>query len=218
MTDILDMYKKMIYSIVPDNLKTQLDKEKGSLGEGVKYVLLGIAVMVAMSLVGIAIQFLLGGSLALNSESRGMESFGAAGLSTGLEIIIVIILAPILILIWTFLATGVMWLLAKVLGGKGTFAEQYYHFAIVGGGMSIITSILSIIDCLGLIEILASLYFLYPTYLIYKSVHKLSSTRSVILVLLPIILFIVLVIAMFVLIGTMFASLIAALSSTGAAY
>ncbi|HLC69189.1 MAG TPA: YIP1 family protein [Candidatus Bilamarchaeaceae archaeon] len=217
MVDIIGSYKKMILSLMPDNLKKQLAKEKGSLGQAIIYILL--TALVADIVVIISMLLSLGSNLAGLGMGGGENELAMAGFLgvTGIVVMAVYVIAiPIIMIFWAFIQTGVMWVLAKILGGKGSFTSQLYHFSIVGGGLTLITSLLSLIPCLGgLIAMVLGFYYLYPVYLVYKGVHQLSSGRAIALVLLPIVLLILLFVIIMILFAAAFASLLGALGAGG---
>lgn len=216
MIDIIGSYKKMVFSLKPDNLKKQLAKEKGDLKQGLIYVLLASLIAVIAGIIttigNFAFQGVAGGA------ATGGAGLGTAGLGMGLGIILTVVLTPIMSVVLSLLFTAITWGIAKVLGGVGSFGNQYYHFSIVGGaiggGIGIISAAVSIIPCLGgLVSLVLLAYSFYVAYLIYKSVHKLSSAKAAILVIIPIIIFIGLVIIAAVIFASMFATILAGMAS-----
>ncbi len=193
------MYKKMVLSLVPDNLKKQLAEEKGTVGEGVKYVLLGSLVAGIINGIVILLYALMGGDAA----------------SALFLVLAYVIAVPIISVIFSFIGNGIMYFIAKALGGNGTFGNQHYHFSVTGSGVSIVASLVSWIPCIGgVIGLVLGLYYFYVTYLIYRAVHNLSSGKAIVLTVLPIVVLIVLAIVFAAIFGALFLSAMQSLGST----
>lgn len=206
---VMDMYRKMFLSLMPKNLKAQLAKDKGTVGDGVKYLLLASILATVFGIIGTVLQMLLqvsgGGSAVM---------FGAEFL---VGVAMLLVLTPTTIIIWSFIATGAMYLLARTLGGAGTFESQYYHFAIAWGGLLMVLNIVSIVPCLGQIVVfLLAIFWLYLCYLVYMSVHKLSSGKAIVLVVLPIVVLLVLMAIAFALFAAMLTTMASQITTAGA--
>jgi len=173
---IMEAYYKMLESFIPAKLKVQL-KEKGSILEGVKYVVLSsLAIVGAISLylllfvIGFGLFFIFTGTL-----DRGLYLL----LIFMGSIIAFLIAVPLLSVICSFLWCIIIFIFCKMLGGKGSFTGQYYHLAIIGGALNILTAISVGIPCLGRpVTMVLNLYYLYPSFLVYKKIHKLSDIRA----------------------------------------
>jgi hypothetical protein len=115
----------------------------------------------------------------LNSGVLG----GLGGLGLG-----AIITVPIGFLI----STGIYFVIAKLLGGKGEFGRYAYLNATFSAPLTILSSLLSLIPGLGgCIAIFVSIYQVVLTYYATKVEHQLSSGRALMVVLLPLIAFFV---------------------------
>jgi hypothetical protein len=198
------MYEKMIKSLVPSNLKAQL-KEQGTLEQGIMFTALSsltVAVLTAVLMIlSTGVSILKNIPLVQNQQFLvDLGIVGAAGGITIIDAILTIIIQPIIALVVAFILTGIMYLIAKAFGGTGTFGNQFYHFAVATGGLTIMSALVSLIPILGeLGALLLSVYFLYPMFLIYRAVHKLSDMKSIILTIGPlVVLFILGIIAVFV--------------------
>jgi hypothetical protein len=214
---VVNDYKKMVMALVPENLKGQLAKEKGDLGTGVKYWILASIVAMVVYAVVLGLQMLGFGAMMMASESdssmMGLGMMGGAELLGG---VFGLILIPIFTLIGSFIACGVMWGIAKLLGGTGDFASQYYHFAVPGGGLMIVQSVVGLVPCVGgLVGLVLWVYSFYLAYLIYQSVHKISSGKAIVLVALPVVLAIVAGVLMFLMFAAMFSALLGGMTSAG---
>jgi hypothetical protein len=91
------------------------------------------------------------------------------------------------------IGTGILFLLAKLLGGTGDFGRYAYLNASFTAPLTILSSLISIIPVLGCISIFIGIYQLVLTYYSTKVEHNLSSGRALIVVLLPIFLVLLLV-------------------------
>ncbi len=189
--DLIGLYKKMILSLVPKNLEKQLKTDKGSLGDGIKNVLLASLVVDVALLIAMLLQFLFIGSMVGMAGDYG--AMAALGGGFGITTIIMLILVPIIMVVTTLTLTVLSFILCKILGGKGTFADQYFQFSIVGSGVLILSSILNIIPVLGsMVVSLLGLYYLYPVFMVYRGVHKFSNMKAALAVLIPIVLAVIL--------------------------
>jgi hypothetical protein len=89
--------------------------------------------------------------------------------------------------------TGILFLLARLLGGTGDFGRYAYLNAAFTAPLTILSSLLSIIPVIGCLTIFIGIYQLVLTYYSTKVEHNLSSGRALIVVLIPIILVLLLV-------------------------
>jgi hypothetical protein len=153
-------------------------------------------------------------SLLLLSRDVSGALFGLA-----IGVVIALIGIPIVGIILSLFLSGIGYLGAKVLGGQGTFENHYYHFSIFEGGLSIVSTALSLIPCVGIVfQSIIGLYGLYPTYLIYKGVHSLSNGKALFLTVLPVVLLIILAIIAVIMVGAALGSLLTSLSSSWSGY
>ncbi len=137
------------------------EKKNASVGVGIKHFVIAYAIAGA-----------LGGILA-----------GPMGIIGGL------VIGAIAGAIGPFIGTGILWIIAKVLGGKGEFSQQYYLSALF---MPLIV-ILSSVPILGMIVgFLGGLYSLYLLTLSLKEVHSFSTMRAVAVWIIPAILAVIL--------------------------
>ncbi|VVB73621.1 Yip1 domain protein [uncultured archaeon] len=88
-------------------------------------------------------------------------------------------------LLMSLLGNGVVWVMAKILGGKGEFSQQYCLYSLFGAPIAI-AGVLNIVPVLGgILNGLLSLYMLYPLTLSIKEVHKLDTVKAVLAWLIP---------------------------------
>lgn len=185
--DLIGLYKKMILSLIPKNLEKQLKTEKGTLGDGIKNVLLASLVVDVVLLVAMLLQFLLIGSMAGMAGDYG--DMAALGGGFGITTVIMLVLVPVIMVVTSLISTALAFVLCKILGGKGTFADQYFQFSILGSGATILGFILNIIPIAGsILASLLGLYYLYPVFMVYRGVHKFSNMKAALAVIIPIVL------------------------------
>jgi hypothetical protein len=91
------------------------------------------------------------------------------------------------------IGTGILYLIAKLLGGTGEFGRYAYLNAAFTAPLTILSSLISIIPVLGCVSIFIGIYQLVLTYYSTKVEHNLSSGRALIVVLLPVILVLLLI-------------------------
>ncbi len=91
-------------------------------------------------------------------------------------------------LIWTFIIVGIWWIIAKVLGGKAGFVEQYRAQSV-----GIVAYWLGVIPVVGpMILWLVEIWYLVMSVFIVKNVHKLKTWQAVVVVVVPIVVILVL--------------------------
>ena len=230
---IIERYKKMLFGLFPDELKKQLAQEKGTTMDGIVNLLFASIPVVILALLGLAVQMvvlgglsMLGGMNEVVSESpvfseypalAALLEFGSAS-SILARLAWIVVGIPVVIVAVALLSTLVTFILAKLLGGTGTFSEQFFQFSYPNGGKTVIQNILRIIPCIGpILEYLLEIFYLYPAFIIYKRVHKLSDARAALLVAIPIIVLMLIAIVMFILAAAMVVALIGAISGAASA-
>ncbi|MCX8175035.1 MAG: YIP1 family protein [Candidatus Micrarchaeota archaeon] len=153
------------------------------------------------SAVPIAIHLVLAGLLSFLASFL-MGLFGLNPLAFGIRLL-GIALVPLFYLVGGFIASAIHWILAKILGGKGSFMEQTLALSLILGGYALVAfpfTVLSGIPCIGilfwLVIVLISLYSIYCFYLLIKEVHGISDIKALVVVLLPLVVAILALIAM----------------------
>jgi hypothetical protein len=85
-------------------------------------------------------------------------------------------------------STGIYFLVAKLLGGTGSFEAQTYLLAAIVAPMTIITSFLGFIPFLGgCLSFVLVIYQLVLFYFAIKVAHNFDSTKTVMVILIPVI-------------------------------
>jgi hypothetical protein len=99
--------------------------------------------------------------------------FGGAGL-----FLAILIITPLLSIIGHLIMGGVVFVSAKLLGGKGTFTQQFYLYSLPLSVIMVL-NILSIIPCIGgLLSIVIGIYSLYVEIIVVRDVHQLTTIRA----------------------------------------
>lgn len=78
------------------------------------------------------------------------------------------------------IVAGVSQLVARALGGTGTFTQLAYSFAAYLAPMSIVTSLVGIIPIIGCLNVLLGLYGMFLNVVAVKAVHRFDWGRAVI--------------------------------------
>ncbi len=157
-----------------NTFKTQ--SRKANLKEGAMHV--GLAGLIVGVIVGLAM-LLLGTTI----ETAG---FGAALGITGF--IASVILTPIISIIGWLIGSGIYYIVAMILGGKGSYSTQSYLIAIYSAPISIITSIVGLIPIIGLLNFVIFLYSLYLLTLALKETHRFTTIKAALVWIIPIVL------------------------------
>ena len=162
--------------------------------------------------VGVAVLGGIIGAVAGNAAQNNLVFGLIAGLGL-LAVIIMPIVMALVTLIGSYIGYGVMYLVAKVVGGTGTFEANYFLGAKLLVPMivaNIIVSILGVIPLIGaLINVAWFFYTLYLMVILVSVANKLSTMKSVVVVLLPMII-------VFVLGGIIAGAALAAMLASGA--
>jgi len=163
----------------------QKEKANASIKEGALNILTASFIISVL----LSIVVLILGSI---TPLPGFQTFAGLGV-TGL-IIMIFLFFIIGELVGSFINVGIIWLTALLLGGKGSFAQQYYLSSLFTAPLLVLL-IINIIPLIGwLLMLIALLYSIYLLYLVVKEVHGLSTGKTVLSILLiPIILLILLV-------------------------
>ena len=114
-------------------------------------------------------------------------SFNVVGSALSIPIIgMSIIVGVIAGFIGFFLVSLLYLVVAKVLGGKGSYAEQSLGLVLVSGGMILLIAplqVLGAIPCLGIIfgflAMAFGIYGIYSQYRMLKAVHELSQMKTI---------------------------------------
>lgn len=100
-----------------------------------------------------------------------------------------IITMPIGYLLWTFIFIGILWLIAKLFGGKARFVEHYR-----AQSLGLVVYWIGVIPIIGpMLLWISELWYLVMSVFIIKNVHKLKTWQAVLVVLIPIIVVVILI-------------------------
>ena len=97
------------------------------------------------------------------------------------------------------IGSGIHFLIAKLLGGTGSFEEQTYLLATFVAPMMIINGVIGIIPFLGgCVWFLILIYQLVLTFLAVKVVHRLGTGQALVVALGPILIFFLCLLCIFI--------------------
>ncbi|MBU0635766.1 YIP1 family protein [Candidatus Micrarchaeota archaeon] len=154
--------------------------------------LIGLGIAILASLISLAV-----GTAALNQVP-------ALGFLVGLgllAIIIVPIIMAIVLVIVSAVSWGILTVIARLLGGTGTFTQNYFLASRLLWPMfviSIIVSLISLIPIIGpLINILWLLYALYLSLVVLSVANKISTVKAFIVWIIPVIVVILIMVLLF---------------------
>jgi hypothetical protein len=85
-----------------------------------------------------------------------------------------------------FIGVGIQSWLATLFGGTGSFGKFFYVNAAYQAPITLVTSIVGNIPLVGCLGIFIGLYSLYLNFISLQAVHKLTSGKAVIVILIPI--------------------------------
>ena len=155
------------------------EEKNVNLTEGIKQLI--VAGVIAGVFYGIS------AALALNSA--GMLMMGKPMMGAGaMGFIGALIGTPITTLIGWFIFSAILYVIAKLLKGQGTFDTHMYFIALLYSPIVIIQGVLSIIPIVGAaLGVLVSLYGLYLLTIAIKQAHKVSTEKAVLIWLIPVI-------------------------------
>ncbi len=170
------------------------ERKNVSLKEAAKHI--GLAGLIAGVIEAIIFIF-------LNFSSKGLVFSATVSIS-------LIILLPILAIISLFIGSGIIYLFAKLFGGKGDYNTQTYFVSLYQAPLIPITGLITNIPVLGtIINFIIQIYILYLTTLALKETHNYSTGRAVATWLVPVIILMITV----VLIGVFYISASSLLNS-----
>lgn len=180
--DISKMFEEWKDSFLNPGKKMPSLVEKADLSQGLQHLIIGYVIS---GIIGIILAVL----LSVSAGPLGML-FGGVGIFGQ-------ILGIIFGIIFYLIGAAIIWIIAKVLGGMGTYGQQVHMTAAPFAFLLVINSILSIVPFLGaFLSFLLSLYYLYLMTIAIKEAHKFSTLRAVASWLLPIIIVGLLVLVM----------------------
>lgn len=172
----------------PKEVFAKRKKEADVMAAAKTYAILG-------GIVGLFYGIMLAFLGALFAAVPGLGWVAALGI---LAIPVSIILFAVLEVIGTLIGFGILYVIAKLLGGTGDFKTHYYLPSLYILPLMVLMLVLAIIPILGAIaNLVLMVYSLYLLTLAFKEAHGLSTGKAVLVWLLPIVLFIILWVVLF---------------------
>jgi len=185
-----ELFKKWADVFLRPNSLFKRENKAKSLSYGAKSVLLaGIISAIIIILLGV---------ISPASVSEFQTLFGAN--ATAALFVVSIVLVPLLSIVMWVVISGVLYLFALLLHGKGTFVSQSHALALVSSAFGIVSTLLSglisvvVLSAPGagiiaqiVVSAILTLYNLYVITVALKNVHKYSTGRAVLTWLIPIV-------------------------------
>lgn len=128
------------------------------------------------------------GDALISMALAGLVGGAVGGLLAGIVGLIAGAIGGLLVsgLVVPLVMNAVVWVMAKLLGGKGSYSDQFYLYSLFGAPVMLVSGVLSIVPIVGgLIGGLLSLYSLYPLTMALKQVHGFDTMKAVIAWLVP---------------------------------
>jgi hypothetical protein len=195
--ELIDRVKYWFQNLMPDVLVKTMkkDRKEANLEEAMMNIFLSYVPLSALIFLLFVLIAVLGGE----GEGRGISLI--IGIVIGL-------LIPVLAVLDFILSHGLLWLVAKALGGTGEYKKQAFFASLPTSAiylLSVILIFIFVIPCIGLILILIiTIYFTYMHFLVVREIHKLDNVKAAAVTLSPYIIFgLVLVIIFAILFGLM---------------
>ena len=166
--------------------------------------------------------------MALGMIVGGVNIFGATpgfgGVITGLGIVALVVLPivfAILVVLSTLIVSAIIHVIAKILGGQGTFAEFYYLYSrlaiptIIIGLLFFVLGLIPIVGLIvGLISFIWNLYMIWVFIILVSVAYNVSKVKAFIILLVPAIIMFILFV---VVIGAAILSLVGGAAAGAAA-
>ncbi|MCX6774154.1 MAG: Yip1 family protein [Candidatus Micrarchaeota archaeon] len=187
---IFPFERKGIYAkIITEPSKTiASEAKKTGFGIGLKDILVGITPILALSLAMLVFAFV---AIAVVLTWIGKREILVAYAVPALGIVVACFIAYILFIIISWIInTLIIHIMAKLLGGKGSFGKMLGILGTLGGanGLFMIPIFfISLIPIIGQVAMIASIYAIYLQYKAIRAVHGISRNRAIAAVMVPII-------------------------------
>ncbi|MBN2203212.1 MAG: YIP1 family protein [Candidatus Aenigmarchaeota archaeon] len=102
----------------------------------------------------------------------------------------IVLLIPISVLA-SFAMSGIYYVIARLLDGKGNYATQTWLMSVYTVPITLISSLITLIPYVDLLSIFVGLYSLYLLTLSFKETHKFNTGRAIMTWIIPFMLIIV---------------------------
>ncbi|MEW5997036.1 MAG: hypothetical protein AB1657_05610 [Candidatus Micrarchaeota archaeon] len=169
----MGMFQNMVDALFPDKLVSMCKKEKGSVGEGFKYLIVAGIVSLVLGLVTRLVLNALG--VGLGTAGAGAAAFDVATYLIGGVIALVVGL----VLTWLVLKIAHLAITA-LLKAKAGFGQMFFCVAVLWSAVQILNSVLSLLPCIGaILMILLFLYSLYLLFMLFKAVYGFDTGGAI---------------------------------------
>ncbi|MDD2655320.1 MAG: YIP1 family protein [Candidatus ainarchaeum sp.] len=166
----MGMIENLTGALFPAKLAAMVKKEKGSVGEGLKYLVLAGVISILLSMVSLTVS--------------GTGTLMQAADFIGQVVLLVLGLVVALVAIWL-----TAWLVSALLKGKAEFGQLFFALSVPASAIQIVSAvvmfILGFIPMLGLavagiIGLLLWLYGFYLAYVVFRAVYGFEMMNAVI--------------------------------------
>ncbi len=174
--------KEMFHALVSPMDAFKKYGGKVSWGEAFKDVAVAGILLGVSAGFGIFLSILLGLGIAGPSGMNIMSNFGS-GLGIAFAVgawIMSIVLTPIEMIIGWLIGSLLLWIVAKILGGKADYSEQTTNLSFVQAPAMLASAVVAWIPVIGsILAGLVWLYTLYPLTINLRETHRFSTEKAV---------------------------------------
>ena len=129
----MGMIENLMGALFANKLTGMAKKEKGSVGEGFKYLIVAGVIVLLLGMLRILLQGVMGGSAVAGAAVDVM--FFVLGVVS-----LVITLIVTYIVVWLF-----HWIATSMLKGKADFGQVFFCFAVLWSAVQLLTNIVSFV-------------------------------------------------------------------------
>ena len=198
------MYQTWIKLVTQPNeaaYKEEAEKSYATLSTALIWIVIASVILGILSALAVLVNGLLfntpmmmgsmfGGSEMPAEANEQLTQFMLA--STGINLVFSLVLTPILTPIAFLIGSTIYFVVAKLLGGTGTFEKHTYMLAAFSSPLLVVNGLVSIIPFVGgCIAFAVYFYQIVLTYFAIKTVHELSSGKAILVALTPLLIFLV---------------------------
>jgi len=166
----MGMIDNLMGAIIPNKLVAICKKEKGSVGEGFKYLVLAGVISILCTMISLTL-----------AGTGGVFEVGY---------FLFAIVSLVLTLLLTYVAVWLAaWLISALLKGKAEFGQLFFALALPSSAIKIIIALVALIlgfipvmgaMIAGLIGLVLGLYGLYLAYLVFKTIYGFEMVNAII--------------------------------------
>lgn len=166
----MGMIDNLMGALIPEKLVAICKKEKGSVGEGFKYLVLAGVISILCTMISLTV-----------AGAGGVFEVGYF-----LFAIVSLVLTLVLTYVTVWLAA---WLISALLKGKAEFGQLFFGLAVPSSAINILSALISLVlgfipgfgaVIAGIIVLVLGLYALYLAYLVFKTIYSFEMVNAII--------------------------------------